>query len=762
MKKALNITITGIVQGVGFRPFIYRIATKHGLKGYVINRGGSEVEVWIEGEEANLRYFLKSLNREKPLPSLIYNIKIKEVIPKNYANFAIRKSIKELSSFSMIPPDIGICNQCLSEIKNQKSRWYNYPFNSCAWCGPRFSIMYRIPYDRVNTSMREFPLCEKCKAEYNDPNNIRRFHAQGISCPTCGPRIWLTDNLGQKIDVKDPLEEAARLIDEGFIVGIKGLGGFHIAALATDDNIVLELRKRKERPQKPFALMALDIEYIKSFGTLTDRHKALLESYEKPIVLIPKKNSPILSKYVAPGLDLIGVMLPYTGIHYILLSKTRDKFLIMTSGNKSGRPLIKDNDDALAKLKGIVDYFVMHNRKIVNRIDDSVVRLTNGNVSFLRRSRGYVPKWIHVPFKFQRSIIALGAYLSNVGSIAFDRYIIPTQYIGDMDNLENIDFLFDSINFLMSMYKVKWNSSIIVSDLNPAYSTTLVASRLASKYGVNHIKVQHHHAHIVAAAIENGIILDDRHAIGIAIDGVGWGTDGSVWGGEILLSSFKEFSRLGHLEYITLPFGDLSTKYPMLLLMGFILENEGEEKLISFIGDIDKKLLPSSFNYEILIRKFREFPKASSVGRFLELIGTILGIYPIRTYEGELEMKLESLARGGSIIPHVKFDVENGVIITKDVIRKIIELKNSFSVHDLAYTVLIRLGETLGSLAYDMAKEYGTEYIIVSGGAAVNDYIIRGIKKGVRNMKILFNKELPPGDGCISVGQTVISNFILK
>ncbi|OYT56316.1 MAG: carbamoyltransferase HypF, partial [Desulfurococcales archaeon ex4484_217_2] len=327
---ALKLRVSGVVQGVGFRPFVYRIAVKNGIKGYVKNLGGSEVEIHAEGSLLNILSFIRDLVVEKPPPAEIEILEIEESKPKVFKEFSILKSGKNPKMFSMIPPDIGICDDCLREILDRNSRWYMYPFNSCAWCGPRFSIIEKIPYDRENTSMRDFPLCEECLSEYRDPENIRRFHAQGISCPKCGPKVWLVDNSGELVETDDPIKFAAKLIDEGYIVAIKGLGGFHIAALATNDEVVLTLRERKRRPQKPFALMALNIDVVRKIAYVPREAEELLLSPQKPIVLLPKRENTPISEYVAPGLSTIGVMLPYTGLHYILLMYTKDKYLIMT------------------------------------------------------------------------------------------------------------------------------------------------------------------------------------------------------------------------------------------------------------------------------------------------------------------------------------------------------------------------------------------------------------------------------------------------
>ncbi|RLF21078.1 MAG: carbamoyltransferase HypF, partial [Thermoprotei archaeon] len=453
-RRAWLIKVVGVVQGVGFRPFVHRLAIRLGLSGYVRNKGGVEVEVFVEGEEDALRKFLRALLEEKPPTAEIEDVVVEEVGPRGYRQFVIKRSAYESDLLSIIPPDFSICDQCLKEILDPSSRWYRYPFNSCAWCGPRFTIIEKVPYDRENTSMRDFPLCSICLSEYEDLNNVRRYHAQGISCPICGPKITLFDAEGRRVEVDDPLVEAARLIDEGYIVAVKGIGGFHIAALASDDEVVMELRRRKRRPQKPFAVMALNLEIAGKLIVVDENIAKLLSSYQRPIVVAPRRNDAPVSELVAPGLRTLGVMLAYSGIHYLLLRETKDKFLIMTSGNPPGEPICRDNKEAFVKLKGIVDYFLMHNRRIVNGADDSVIRLTHGMPSFLRRSRGFVPRWIKLPFKLKKPIIAFGAMLSNCGALGIGKYVIPTQYIGDVDNIATLEYLEEALNFLLRAYRV--------------------------------------------------------------------------------------------------------------------------------------------------------------------------------------------------------------------------------------------------------------------------------------------------------------------
>ncbi|RLG85337.1 MAG: carbamoyltransferase HypF, partial [Thermoprotei archaeon] len=700
---ALNLRITGIVQGVGFRPFIYRLAKGLNLRGYVKNLGGCEVEVYIEGERDSIMRFLSKLMVKKPPTSIIDEVEIALTEIKGLKEFYIERSGLESSLPSMIPPDIGICDECLREILDPKSRWYLYPFNSCVWCGPRFSMIEKVPYDRDNTSMRDFPLCSECLREYNDPNNVRRFHAQGISCPKCGPKVKLYDNRGLPIKTSDPIGEAAKLVNEGFIVAIKGLGGYHIAALASDDDVVLKLRLRKNRPQKP-------------------------------IVLVPlRENSPV-SKYVAPGLDMLGVMLPYTGLHYLLLLETRDKFLIMTSGNPQGKPICIDEESAFKKLRGIVDYFLVHNRRIINRVDDSVLRVTWGKPVFLRRSRGYAPTWIKTRIYFKKPVIALGAELANTAAIAYRNYIIPTQYIGDMDELENVEFLESALKFLLKTYKIDVREAIIVSDLNPVYATTKLAEKYHREYETPLVKVQHHHAHIASAMVEYGIGNPSERVIGIAIDGFGLGTDGMAWGGEVLEVSYREFKRIGHLEYQPLPGGDISTIWPTRILISILGRVLDEEEVYSLVSkfNLHGKLKYGFKELQLLLKQCKSVKLyTSGMGRILDTISALLNVCWYRSYEGEPAMKLEAYSRKGKILNHnIKITCNNGVSIvnTTDIVLWCIEkLMDNVDKPSIGKTVQYMLGYALGSIAKSSIKgrrDVIGDVVFVSGGAAVNEIIL--------------------------------------
>ncbi len=760
---AKKIIVSGITQGVGFRPFVYRIATKYGLGGYVANLGGSEVEIHVEGDLNAVRDFLKALLREKPPPAEIDRIEVLDTDPVGFKDFKILPSLNRPKVFSQIPPDFAICDDCLREILDKRSRFYNYALNSCAWCGPRFSMLERIPYDRENTSMRDFPLCDECSRDYNDPNNIRRFHAQGISCPKCGPKLYLVDRNGEIIEEKDPIGVAARIIDEGSIVAIKGIGGFHIAALATDDDVVLLLRKRKKRPQKPFALMALDLSVARRIVYIDAKAEKILLSPQRPIVLLPSRNDSPVSKHVAPGLDRQGVMLAYTGIHYLLLSRTEDKFLIMTSGNRKNKPICKSFEDASKQLGEFVDYFLVHNRRIINRVDDSVVRFTNGNIVLLRRARGYAPTWIKIPVKLSHNIISLGAELQNAGAVSFEDKVILTQYVGDMDDLANIAFLEEALEFLMRTYRIGPDHSIIVVDKHPAYNTRRIAERWSSEYGSKIIEVQHHKAHICSVLAECGVGRDEK-IVGIAMDGVGYGDDGLIWGGEVFYGKPEKLVRVGHLMYQPMPGGDLATRYPVRMLIGILstfLEDWEIERIIR-----ERGLTRGLRNYRelrIALTQARH-PRCihtSSTGRILDSVSAYLGICLERTYEGEPAIKLEATARGGKILDDLDMDVVRSgdmwIVNTKKLFEGLLEI--DADIRSIAKTVQYLVGFYLGKIASKYLPSATIQKVYISGGAAVNDYIVRGIIDG-SNAGIEINRKVPAGDGGIALGQIYLAGLI--
>lgn len=764
--SAVKIRVAGRVQGVGFRPFIHRLAVKHRLKGYVRNLGGGEVEIWVEGCVEDVKSFLNLLLEDKPPPARIEDLIIEKVEPKGFRDFKILKSSLDIVLKSSIPPDLAVCRDCLEEVLEAGNRRYLYPFNSCAYCGPRYSYMESLPYDRENISMRDFPLCHDCLREYEDLWNTRRYDAKGISCPKCGPRLWLTDNEGREVDCEDALSLASKLIDEGYILGIKGLGGFHIACLASEDSVVLELRKRKKRPQKPFALMALNVDVAKELVVLSEEDIEVLESPEAPILLLPRRDEARVSHYVAPGLRSLGIMVAYTPLHYLLLKNTRDRFLIMTSGNPPGRPMCIDNDEAISKLGGIVDYFLLHNRRIVNRVDDSVVRRTYGKITFLRRGRGYAPEPLKLPFKLRRPVLSFGAELQNTGCIGFEEFAIPTQYIGDTDDYETLMDLKNYTFKIAEMYKLDLSDARIACDLHPKYLSSRLAVEIAG--GERElIKVQHHYSHIASA------MADYKHnpaedAVGVAIDGAGYGLDGNIWGGEVIVYSGGKFYRFSHLEYHPLPGGDRSVLYPARMLasilfdLGYSYEEVRdyfvEEGLASFIpgGDLELRVTYEQWKKREVL--------TSSCGRLLDSISVLLKICKFRSYEGEPAIKLEEASIDGKLLLNPKslelYSEDGKTVKTGELVLQILNLLDTSSVRDLGYTAQYVLGWSIGEAVSSALLESNSRKVYVSGGAAVNTIIYKGLKDRLdecgKRVELRIPRKIPPGDGGISLGQTYI------
>ncbi len=683
-------------------------------------------------------------------------MRVYRVEPVGYNGFKILKSSDSRSILSMIPPDIAICDECIKEIEDPSSRWYRYPFNSCAYCGPRFSMIYKIPYDRENTSMNEFPLCSECKSEYEDINNIRRYHAQGISCPKCGPRLWLTNSKGDIIDDDDPIKTASELIREGCIVAIKGLGGFHIACRADNDEIVNTLRIRKKRPMKPFALMARDLNVIEKLAILVEEARELLTAPQRPIVLLPRREDAPLSKYVAPGLDTVGVMLPYTGIHYMLLKEYEDGYMIMTSGNYYNKPMEIDNESALKNLSGIVDYFLLHNRRIVNRVDDSVIRFTSGRPVFLRRGRGYAPRWIETSWKTDRVILSFGADLQNTFTIYISNKAIISQYIGDLEEFETLEDFEKYLNFFIKTYGVDVSKSIIVADKHPKYLSRYLADKWRDKYTSEIKYIQHHVAHSYAVLGE----YSTNEGIVIAIDGVGYGDDGMIWGGEVIHIRYDSYERIAHLEYHKMPGGDLATIYPIRMLISILSKIFGFEKAIEYIGGLNLTKYLRDLNELDAIKYAIKNTNlmTSSMGRFLDAVSTLLDICGYRSYEGEPAMKLEAFSKRGHLIDEFidrPYYLRNNIIRTSMIMKDLIDNLENYRAEDLAYTVQYVLGYELGLTAVKTADLYGYSSIYISGGAAVNDIIIKGVLNALseHGLKLKMHYELPPGDGSISFGQ---------
>jgi hydrogenase maturation protein HypF len=759
-REALRIFVSGIVQGVGFRPHTYKLASRAGVAGYVRNLGGSGVEIHVEGDPKRVRLFLESLKANPPPGARIDEITVSEAEPQGFGEFSILPGEGSLRYNSMIPPDIGICRDCLAEVLGE-TRWSGYPFNSCVYCGPRYSMIIRVPYERENTSMRDFPLCEQCFAEYSDPQVERRFHAQGISCPACGPKVWLADVEGRVIrEGPESITLASRLIDEGYIVAVKGVGGFHIACSATLDQPIARLRERKRRPTKPFAIMVLDARVLSELVEAPEWAVRLLEASSRPIMLLKVKSGARVSPLVAPSLRKLGVLLPYTALHFLLLEKTNDKYAIMTSGNPHGEPMCIDNEEALERLGGIVDYFLLHNRRIVNRVDDSVLRITRGAPVMLRRGRGFAPMWVSLPFRAQRCVVAFGAMLQSAGAVAFEDKVVLTPFVGDVDEYNTFRDLEGSIRKLMETYSITPREAILASDLHPLYPSSRLADEWSRVYGSGHLRIQHHWAHVAAVMAEHGVLED---VIGVAIDGVGLGLDGRVWGGEVLTASLDRFVRVGHLKPQRMPSGDGAAHHPARMLVGILSDGLSREELIQVLKElriVEKGFRGGLREVELLISLAEKgAPLTSSAGRVLDAVSAMLGLCFFRSYEGEPAIVLEEHSTPTNERIRVRIEGENPAILdTTDIVLQALEhLRAGTPRGEVAYMVQQAIGYGLGLIARRAAG--GRKYIVISGGAAVNEYILEGVEEALdgSGLRLLTAREIPPNDGGIALGQAAIA-----
>ncbi len=754
----LKVNVTGIVQGVGFRPFIYRTAVKHGLAGYVRNRGDAGVEILLEGTEDAINRFLRDLQEQKPPQARIHNILKTALTGKNqYTQFMIIQSSAETEhSGSVVPPDSAICDECLKELRDPKDPRFDYFFITCVNCGPRFTLIERLPYDRENTTMREFPLCSFCQKEYEDPLN-RRFHAQTVACPPCGPKAYLTTRSGEAVQAADPVWEAGKLLSEGKIVAIKGYGGFHIAASTLREEPLTRLRMSKHRRAKPFALMARSLEAIKSFAEINSKEAELLTSAARPIVLLNKTSHYNLSPLVAPDLHNVGVMLPYSAMHYMLFDRVADAAFVMTSANPPNQPIVNDNTEALRILGDTVDYFLFHNRKIAQRCDDSVTRVHGNRNAFLRRSRGYAPTPIMLNEKAKRCVVGLGGELNNTSCILNQEKAFISQHIGDVENVETRGFLQEATEHLIRLTNSKVDT--VACDLHPKFTTTALAQELAEQNGWQLVQVQHHHAHVAALMAEQG----ENEAVGIVCDGYGYGTDGAAWGGEVLICTrdSASFKRLAHLEKQPLLGGDAATRYPLRIAAGILNKSvDMAPWLMQHAGYLPHGETESNLILNQL-RKNSALPETTSLGRILDATAAILGLCYERTYEGEAAMRLESAAVKGKDTLGLAPIIRGDLLDTTNLLTAAFENRDKLGKADLAYSVHAYLARGLAGLAVEKAVEQGVGCVGFTGGAAVNALLASIMRETVETagLRFLVHESVPAGDGGVSFGQAVVGGF---
>lgn len=810
--KAYLIEIDGVVQGVGFRPFIHTLATSLGIKGLVCNIG-TGVSIEAEGSEQELGQFIKLIRQKAPPLSQIRNIKVSETISKNFSDFSIGKSIRNEDSDIFIPPDMAVCDDCIKELLDRNDRRYLYPFINCTNCGPRFTIIGETPYDRVNTTMKAFEMCTFCNSQYSDPFD-RRYHAEPVSCPKCGPQLRLLDTDGTDMNSRDPVGLATELLSKGNIVAIKGIGGYHLACDALNDSAVHTLRLRKHRDEKPFALMADSVETVKRYCRVGPEEEDLLTGIKKPIILLEKLDHVWLPGDIAPLNPYLGMMLPYTPVHLLLfrpypsgtVGSAKLKLLVLTSGNISSEPIFYRDNDAVEGLKGIADYFLIHNREIYTRVDDSVTRIFMGKEYIIRRSRGYVPASVTVdtpsvsavkaeavktveakteaiktegsPNSFDNearfrysflsnsgiSVIGVGGELKNTFCLNKKNEFYVSQHIGDLENLETYEAFERSIAHFSSMLRAK--PEAVAYDLHPDYMSTHYA--LASGIGIK-IPVQHHHAHHTSCMAENGL---DGEMIGVIFDGTGYGEDGCMWGGEFFAGGVEKVLRIGHLGYVPMPGGEASIKEPWRMAASYLL---------SLFPDIDLQLLQDQYSDQgdtgifkgisasslktisQMISKKINSPLTSSMGRLFDAVSALSGIRNVITYEGQAAIELEYLAAHGD---YGSYGFEFGkagkffIIKTNDLFSGIMsDMKNRVPKEIIAAKFHETVSEIVLAGCEEARTETGLDRVTLSGGVFQNimllDKSVRKLKKS--NFRVYIHGRVPTNDGGISLGQAVIA-----
>jgi hydrogenase maturation protein HypF len=768
-----KIHLTGVVQGVGFRPFVYQIATRANLCGWVANTSAG-VDIEVEGEEATLDVFVRALTEETPPLARIDSISVEDAPPNGKARFyrfEIRPSVPQAGAFQPISPDIAICPDCLRELFDPHDRRYRYPFINCTNCGPRFTIIRDIPYDRPLTTMRAFEMCDDCAREYHDPLN-RRFHAQPVACTLCGPMVFLvpgsqlaTCNQQSATDGDDAILKVRELLTQDYIVAIKGLGGFHLACDATNERALQTLRERKGRVDKPFALMAYDIATIERVCCVSEAERTLLESRERPIVLLPRRHDSPICDLVAPNNDFLGVMLPYTPLHYLLLEPNGKSplALVMTSGNYSEEPIAIDNADALERLANLADYFLLHNRDIETRADDSVVRVFENRELPIRRSRGYAPYPVRLPFT-TRPTLAVGAELKNTFCVTRDQYAFISQHIGDLENYVTLCSFAEQIEHFKRLFRV--TPEIIAYDLHPGYlSTQYVKKQHATP--IAHHAVQHHHAHIASCMAENSL-RDDEPVLGIAFDGTGYGSDGKIWGGEFLITRYADFKRAAHLAYVPLPGGDAGIKRVYRSALAHLAH-------VGMEWSADLPCIAAASGTELGVIRHQietglNAPLTSSMGRLFDAVAAIIGVRQTINYEAQAAMELEHLVMD-RVEGTYQFEISNHnsqfamIIEPAPVIRAIVEdYLKGVAPGIIASKFHNAVAGMIRDVAITLRESKGVNRVALSGGVFQNVTLLTRALALLRDagFETYIHHLVPPNDAGISLGQAAVANAVVN
>ncbi len=745
-----EIRVRGIVQGVGFRPFIYKLAQRFSIKGSVLN-DTEGVFIKAEGKMGDVESFINAISKEKPALAYISAVEIFDRETQSYPEFIIGESSVTKERTAFYSPDVALCPDCLKEMNNPADRRYHYPFITCINCGPRFSIITDIPYDRPNTTMRDFPLCVDCKREYEDPYD-RRHHTQPTACPVCGPHMSLYSMKGDLIadDIEEVIQETLKRIFQGEVAAIKGIGGFHLACDAKNSKAVDLMRQRKHRPFKPFALMCSSVEEIKKLCLINKAEEELLLSKERPIVLLKRREDDNnIAPEVAPKVSSLGVMLPYAPFHFMLFEKNPHAVFVMTSGNISDEPIVYEDSGVYNRLSLIADFIVTYNRAISGQTDDSVLFVENDKTFFIRRSRGYVPIPLKIK-KIDKNIFAVGGDLKNCFALARDNHVILSQYLGDMGDSYTFETYKKTAEHFNKIFNIK--PQIIVSDMHPGYHTTQYAESLVTD-DLELIQVQHHHAHIASVLYDNDC---EEKVIGIAFDGTGYGTDGTLWGSEFFISDQASFERVGHFSYFPLPGGEQALKDVWKIGLSLLYKTYGQD--IPYYKE--EKTTPMLLQ---IMEKELNSPLTCSIGRLFDGISAILGLSRNVSTEAEAAILLEEAAQGGAFLPVEDLFSEESdmaIISSEKIVSAVVKyIEEKKSINDIAYSFHRWIAEAALALAIQLRQRYSIDKVALSGGVFHNRLLLRLMLSGFEEngFTVLLPKNVPFNDGCISLGQVVVA-----
>jgi hydrogenase maturation protein HypF len=748
MNIAYSIRVRGVVQGVGFRPFVYRLAQAKMLTGWVLN-GNQGVEIHLEGVEEDLAAFVREIRMKPPATAHIEGIEVKSAPCEGLSDFTIRNSERLGRPSVRVSPDLPICDECLAELFDPSDRRYSYPYMNCTNCGPRYSVIYALPYDRPNTTMRRWPMDVYCSHEYHNPAN-RRFHAQPVACPACGPRFSLNEGATTVSGDTEAISRAAQLLREGRIVAVKGLGGYHLSCDARNSQANVALRARKFRKEKPFALMAKNLETARSVIQLSRGAEALLTSIARPIVLAPKK---LELAGVAPENVELGVMLPYTPLHHLLFAAGAPDLLVMTSANHSSEPIAYEDHDALVRLFGIADAFLIGERPIARRVDDSVTRVGAFGPMILRRARGYAPGAVAI-LPTKRPILALGADLKNTITLAVDGQAFVSQHIGDLDHYQALRAFEETVQDLLSMYDVQSEDLLIAHDVHPQYASTTYAFALPC---AGRCAVQHHRAHLASVLAERGEW--EETVVGISLDGTGYGDDGNIWGGEIFVGGVQQgFERVAHLRQAVLPGGDAAAQNPVQAAAGFLSQVEELSDLTTAPFNFGPRYQDAM---QLIGRGVRTF-STTSMGRLFDAAAALLGFVRETTFEGQAAIWLEQLARGATNLDAYPFPFVSHELDFRPLLECVIrDRKREYPTREIARAFQRGIAQGLYTSIRTLCEERGIRTVVLSGGVFQNELLLEDLKPRLaeERLQVWTNHAVPPNDGGISLGQAALAAF---